>query len=114
MCTCFTCHAALSANEWQRWTCVGFRVPGPNSLPGAYNHEYLDVLGNWWQACCRPCRIKQLEDEISDLRCRFKQLEDEISDLREEITSCERSLREAEFHVAQGRWITPSKHVPRA
>jgi len=87
MYTCFTCHAALSASEWQRWTCVGFRVPGPNRLPGTYNHEYLDVLGNWWHAHCSPCRIKQLEDEISDPR--------------EEITSCGRSLREAEFHVAQ-------------
>jgi len=87
MYTCFTCHAALSASEWQRWTCVGFRVPGPNRLPGTYNHEYLDVLGNWWHAHCSPCRIKQLEDEISDPR--------------EEITSCGRSLREAELHVAQ-------------
>jgi len=31
----------------------------------------------------------------------IKLLEVEISDLREEITGCGRSLREAEFHVAQ-------------
>jgi len=106
MCTCFTRHAALSASVCQRWTCgTGGR---------AYNLEYFDGSGNWRHACCRPCRIRELEDEISDLRCRFKQSEEEISDLREKITSCERSLREAEFHVAEGRWNTPSKHVPRA
>jgi len=85
--SCFTCHAPLSASEWQRWTCAGARVPGPNRLPGAYNYEYLDVLGNWWHACCSHCRIRQLENETRDLR--------------EEITSCGLSLREAEFHVAQ-------------
>jgi len=52
-----------------------------------YDHVYLDDSGNWWHACCSPCRIEQLEDEISDLR--------------EAITSCGRSLREAEIHVAQ-------------
>jgi len=87
MYTCFTCHAVLSASVWQRWTCVGSPVLGSNRLPGAYDHVYIDDLGNWWHACCGQCRIEQLEDEISDLR--------------EALTSCGRSLREAEFHVAQ-------------
>ena len=87
MYACFTCHADIPASEWQWWSCVGFRVPGPNRLAGAYDYEYLDVLGNWWHASCNLCRIRTLENEIHDLR--------------EQLTDCGRHLREAEFHVGQ-------------
>jgi len=87
MFVCYTCHTEIPAGEWQSWSCIGSRVPGPNRLPGVYDYEYLDVLGNWWHASCVRCKVSALEGEIQDLR--------------EQLAECARHLREAQFFIGQ-------------
>jgi len=87
MYVCFACQFDIPVGEWQWWTCIGYRAPGPGRHPVAYVNEYQDVLGNWWHARCNLCKIRILENEIYDLRV--------------QLTDCGRHLREAEYHVRQ-------------